>query len=75
MVYPNILPQSAQCWKYGPTSDNTTPHRYVLDSAVISGNTVRFTIVDGALGDDDLVANGSVTDPEGLSPPFLTPPP
>jgi hypothetical protein len=40
-------------------------------SAVIEGNTVSFTITDGGLGDDDLSANGSITDPGGPGGPTL----
>jgi hypothetical protein len=63
VVYPDTLPAGTKYWKYGRTQDNTSPHWYVLNSAVISGNSVKFTVVDGAQGDDDLLANGSVTDP------------
>jgi hypothetical protein len=63
VVYPDTLPAGTKYWKYGRTQDNPSPHWYVLNSAVISGNSVKFTVVDGAQGDDDLLANGSVTDP------------
>ncbi len=53
-------------WKYGSTADNDTPHWYVFAGAVISGNTVTLTVTDGGAGDDDLFANGSITDPGGL---------
>ena len=64
MTYPNPLPTGTQYWKYGPTSDNHTPHWYVLD-AILTGNTATFTITDGGLGDDDLTANGNIEDQGG----------
>ena len=59
--YPSDLPPTAQWWKYGPTFDNHAPHWYVIPSTV-SGRTITFTIADGGLGDDDLAANGSISD-------------
>lgn len=46
-------------WKFGPTADNIFAHWYILP-ATVSGSTVTFSIVDGGLGDDDLVANGEI---------------
>ncbi len=51
-------------WKYGPTPDDANPHWYRIP-AVIIGNVVTFSITDGRLGDDDLTANGTVTDAGG----------
>ena len=68
-TYPQPLPAGARFWKYGPTAANTTPHWYPFDSAVVAGNTVTITIVDGGLGDDDLVANGIVRDAGGIGVP------
>ncbi len=64
ITYPAALPPGTQYWKYGPTAANTTPHWYVLP-ATISGNTATFSITDGGLGDDDLVANGTIVDQGG----------
>ncbi len=64
LTYPNPLPPGTQYWKYGPTSDNHTPHWYVLP-AKLTGNTAIFTITDGGLGDDDLVADGDIEDQGG----------
>lgn len=61
MHYPGALPAGTAYWKFGPTPDNHTAHWYTLPST-ISGNSVTFTIVDGGLGDDDLLQNGSITD-------------
>jgi hypothetical protein len=63
LVYPAALPPGTQYWKYGKTAADTSDHWYVLPSAVITGNTVSFSITDGGLGDDDLTADGSITDP------------
>ena len=68
MTYPNPLPPGTQYWKYGPTSDNTAPHWYVLP-ANITGNTATFTITDGGLGDDDLAADGDIVDQGGPGAP------
>jgi hypothetical protein len=64
VTYPVDLPPGAQYWKYGPTPDDATPHWYVLP-AEISGNQAVFSITDGALGDDDLVENGTIVDQGG----------
>ncbi|WP_222930736.1 beta strand repeat-containing protein [Allochromatium palmeri] len=72
LVYPDALPVGTRYWKYGKTADTPTDHWYVLPTAVIAGNTVSFSITDGGLGDDDLSANGSITDPGGPGDPILT---
>ena len=64
ITYPAALLPGTQYWKYGPTPGNTTPGWYILP-AVVSGSTVTFEIVDGALGDDDLAANGTIVDQGG----------
>ena len=64
LTYPQPLPAGAKYWKFGRTPNNRTAHWYELP-ANIAGNTVSFTITDGGLGDDDLTANGSITDPGG----------
>ncbi len=68
VTYPDPLPPGTQYWKYGPTSDNTAPHWYVLP-ANITGNTATFTITDGGLGDDDLAADGDIVDQGGPGAP------
>jgi hypothetical protein len=71
ITYPGGLPGTTQYWKYGPTPTNTTPNWYLLPAA-FSGNSVTFTITDGALGDDDLAANGTIVDQGGPGiPPAL----
>jgi len=68
VTYPGALPATAVYWKYGPTPAAATPSWYVLP-ATISGNTAVFTIVDGALGDDDRTANGTIVDQGGPGVP------
>jgi trimeric autotransporter adhesin len=67
--YPQALPNNTVYWKYGPTAANTSPHWYQLP-ATINGNTASFDIVDGGLGDDDLVANGTIVDQGGPGVPI-----
>ncbi len=63
-------------YKYGPTPDNATPHWYqflydgvtgaeFFTSSSDSPKRIVLHYVDGARGDDDLVANGIVVDPGG----------
>ena len=63
-TYPQALPAGTVFWKYGRTASNTNPHWYQFP-AVVAGNTVTFTLVDGGAGDDDLTANGVIVDPSG----------
>lgn len=56
-----------QYWKFGPTPSDPAPHWYAFSGAVISGNAVTLTIVDGQIGDDDLVANSRIVDAGGLA--------
>ncbi|WP_176887852.1 putative Ig domain-containing protein [Acidovorax sp. JMULE5] len=67
ITYPGALPNGAQYWKYGPTpasQPGPSPRWYTLPAAV-AGTVVTFSITDGALGDDDLTANGAVVDAGG----------
>ncbi len=59
LTYPSALPSGTGYWNYGPTPSDTTPHWYVR-AATIAGNTVVFSVTDGALGDDDVSANGTM---------------
>ncbi|MBH1962876.1 MAG: IPTL-CTERM sorting domain-containing protein [Comamonadaceae bacterium] len=74
VTYPSALPADSVYWKYGPTPIGhgcvdapscAAPHWYVFPGAVIEGNLVRLTLVDGGLGDDDLSANGVIVDAGG----------
>ncbi len=68
VTYPAPLAAGTQYYKYGPTPSNAAATWYILPSTV-SGNTVTFTITDGALGDDDLTANGTIVDQGGPAVP------
>jgi len=68
LTYPGNLPAGTVYEKYGPTPGNAVPHWYTLP-AVINANTVILTITDGGLGDDDLLANGSIVDQGGPAIP------
>ncbi len=71
LVYPRALSPGTQYWKFGKTADNPADHWYILPSAIIAGNTISFSITDGGLGDDDLTADGSITDPGAPGNPML----
>lgn len=66
LTYPAALPAGAQYYKFGPTPEQAEPHWYVFAGASISGNTVRLSLQDGLLGDNDLQANGVIRDPGGV---------
>jgi YVTN family beta-propeller protein len=68
VTYPSALDPGTLYYKYGPTPGNAAPQWYVLPAA-ITGNTATFSITDGALGDDDLTANGTVVDQGGPGGP------
>ena len=59
-------------YKYGGTADNPTEHWYEFmydetsdTGAVYDGDTVTLYLKDGQRGDDDLTANGTISDPGG----------
>ena len=57
-------------YKYGSTPGNRENHWYQYNfdgntGAEIDGNKVTLHFIDGARGDGDLLANGSITDPGG----------
>lgn len=68
MTFPAALPAGAQYYKWGPEPGNSTPHWYVMPAQII-GDTVKFSIVDGGQGDDDLTANGAIVDQGGPGVP------
>ncbi len=72
VTYPNAIPAGAQYYKYGKEAGNTTDHYYTIP-ATVSGNQVTFTITDGQLGDNDLTANGTITDPGAIGVPASSP--
>jgi subtilisin family serine protease len=71
LTFPQPVPAGAQYWKFGPTAADPEPHWYVFTGVSVSGNQATLTIVDGGLGDDDLVANGVIVDQGG--PALLSP--
>lgn len=64
LVYPSALPANTAYWKYGPTPDNPAYHWYPMPAGTVQvhGNVVTLTLTDGAIGDDDLVADGRIVD-------------
>ena len=66
VTYPTAFPVGSQYYKYGPTLNNPVPHWYVLPGAIVSGDTVTFSVTDGGTGDDDRLANGTIVDPGGV---------
>ncbi|TAG50427.1 MAG: hypothetical protein EAZ30_00085 [Betaproteobacteria bacterium] len=56
--------------KYGPTAGSpSTSIFYTPTNLTIAGNVASFDVTDGALGDSDLLADGTIIDPSG---PILT---
>lgn len=53
-------------YKYGKTTDDNTPHWYKFTNALFEVGTITLTLKDGADGDDDLVENGTISDPGGV---------
>ena len=56
--------------KYGPEPGQVAPHWYTFAStsstgATVNGNVITLQFVDGARGDDDLLANGVISDAGG----------
>jgi VCBS repeat-containing protein len=68
-------------YKYGPTANDTTPHWYefVFDGTTGAEfddfhHTIILHFADGERGDDDLTANGIITDPGSPGLRFNLPP-
>jgi hypothetical protein len=57
--YPEQVPPTAAFWRYGPTADDSTSHWYRVP-AEIESHRLRVTLTDGAMGDDDMMRNGSI---------------
>jgi len=68
-----ILPGVVETYyKYGPTDDNPDDHWYEFLSsdptqpgATIDGNVVTLHLIDGQRGDNDLKADGKISEPGG----------
>ncbi|MBI5739648.1 MAG: DUF1573 domain-containing protein [Nitrospirae bacterium] len=65
ITYPEALPDDSVYYKV----DDDGWHEF--DGAVISGNTVTLTLIDGGAGDADGTANGVIVDPGGVGVPVL----
>ncbi|NOY53837.1 MAG: S8 family serine peptidase [Deltaproteobacteria bacterium] len=52
-----VLPSNAEYWKEDGNGN------YARYDAVINGNTLQFVLTDGGTGDNDGVADGSISDP------------
>ncbi len=65
--YPGPLPAGAQYWKYGRTTPAGAPRWYQLPMALVGADTVEITLTDGGQGDTDALADGTITDPGGLT--------
>ncbi len=60
--------------KYGKASADAAQNSHFAPThLVISGNTVTFSVTDGALGDDDWMADGNISDPSGPTEPQAAP--
>jgi len=64
ITYPAPVAPGTAYWKYGPRPGPIAAGWYVLPSTVAAG-TITFSITDGQLGDDDLLANGTIVDQGG----------
>jgi hypothetical protein len=71
LTLPSAAPAGATLYKYGPTFSDVAPHWYAFPAS-FDGKTVTFSITDGGLGDDDLIANGIIVDPSGVAVPGVT---
>ena len=56
------LAASTEYWKFGATPNDPTPHWFKIP-ATVSGNTLSFTLTDGAIGDVDITVDGRIVDP------------
>jgi hypothetical protein len=72
VTYPT-RPRGGQYWKYGRTPTSAGASVWYLLPSTVSGNSVIFSITDGGLGDDDLTANGAISDPGGIGLPLFLP--
>ncbi|MFH1590898.1 MAG: DUF2341 domain-containing protein [archaeon] len=61
LTYPE-LPSSPKLWKFNPH----TLEWYSFPFETVSSDTIRLTLVDGGLGDDDGIVNGIILDDVGV---------
>ncbi len=74
-TYPQVLPAGAVFWKYGRTASSPLTPVWTQHPATIVGNQISFSITDGGAGDDDLLADGNIVDPNGPAFVRLAAPP
>jgi hypothetical protein len=67
--FPGAVSAAAQYWKFNSTSGLW----YQLPFTLVSLDTIRMMLTDGGIGDDDGVADGTISDPGGLADLFITP--
>ena len=70
MIYLPENAEPAEYMKYGPTPKNTAEHWYAFNDdgetgASINGSIITLYFKDGARGDDDLTADGTIIDAGG----------
>jgi PKD repeat protein len=70
ITLPSSTPTTTQYWKYGPTSADPAGEWYSIPLGSNDGdNVITITLRDGGAGDDDLTADGSITDQGGPGTP------
>ncbi|MEA1895077.1 MAG: choice-of-anchor U domain-containing protein [Euryarchaeota archaeon] len=68
LAFPENVPAGTEYWKYGPTSDDNTPHWYQVPVSDNDGDRIIvITLTDGGIGDDDLTEDGVIVDDGGPS--------
>jgi hypothetical protein len=68
ITFPTAFESGESYWKYGMTPGQPGAHWYAIGSGQslsLSGHVASFVLNDGAVGDDDGVADGSIRDPGG----------
>jgi trimeric autotransporter adhesin len=68
ITFPTAFDNNNQYWKYGATPGQPQAHWYAIGATQnlsMLGQVATFTLIDGAVGDDDGVVNGSISDPGG----------
>jgi len=75
ITLPGDMPTDTQYWKYGPTPSDPSDHWYQIPVGSNDGdNVITIALTDGGLGDDDLLPNGTITEPGGPGQPHAPPP-
>lgn len=72
ITLPKDITPNTQYWKYGSTSDDMTPHWYLITPGSNDGdNVITLQLQDGGIGDDDLTENGIIVDTGGPGIPLI----